>query len=617
MRRRVQVTVFAAWAAVVVTAASGWRAGTKVPASGADATGATITAASGGRTTAAARPASTRPPTQVRQPPWTRGAVCYEVFVRSFYDSDGDGVGDLNGLTSRLDYINDGDPSSRKDLGASCIWLMPVSPSPSYHGYDVTDYYGINKDYGTVADFKRLVAAAHRRGIRVLVDMVLNHTSSEHPHFLQALHDTASPYRTWYRFAPEPPGNGMGPWGTPAWHRSPVRDEYYYGIFGREMPDLNYHTPAVREEAMKIADFWLRDMGVDGLRLDAVQYLVENGSCLMDCAGTHRFLREYAAHIQQVKPGAYTVGEVWDSLGELLTYYPHQLTSYFMFPLSDSLLTAVRRKTVGGMLAGYLRMQDAEPSWRWSPLLTNHDMPRTVTALYGDTARARVAATLLLTLPGMPFVYYGEELGMTGDKPDPRLRTPMQWKPGPGAGFTTAAPWESLQPDSMTTNVADEDADPGSLLNLYRRLIHLRKADDALAAGRLIPLSTAGAHVVAYLRRADDTGTARRDRRDDVVLVVANLDSLAADGVTLASARGAMKPGTYRARSLLDGTDGAPLRVGSDGRIVGYLPRATLSPRQALVLRLVPANPVSSRTHPSIPTTADAPIRAPRRGLSR
>ncbi|MCG6988740.1 MAG: alpha-amylase, partial [Gemmatimonadetes bacterium] len=564
-----------------------------------------------------ALPRPARTPTQVRQPAWTRGAVCYEVFVRSFYDSDGDGIGDLNGLTSRLDYINDGNPSSRKDLGASCIWLMPVSPSPSYHGYDVTDYYGINKDYGTKADFRRFVAEAHRRGIRVLVDMVLNHTSSENPHFLQALRDTASPYRAWYRFAPKIPGDGKGPWGTPAWHRSPVRDEYYYGIFGRAMPDLNYHTPAVREEAMKIADFWLRDMGVDGLRLDAVQYLVEQGRCLMDCAGTHRFLREYAAHIQRVKPGAYTVGEVWDSLGELLTYYPHQLTSYFMFPLSDSLLTAVRRKTAGGMLAGYLRMQDAEPSWRWSPLLTNHDMPRTVTALYGDTARARVAATLLLTLPGMPFVYYGEEIGMTGDKPDPRLRTPMQWRPGPGGGFTTAAPWESLQPDSMTVNVADEDADPGSLLNLYRRLIHLRKDDDALAAGRLIPLSTGSPHVVAYLRRVGDTGTARRDSTDDVVLVVANLDSMAVTGVTVASARGALEPGAYRARSLLGGADGASLRVGPDGRIVGYVPSATLSPRQTLVLRLVPADPASGNTHPSIPTATVAPIRAPQRGPSR
>ena len=228
-------------------------------------------------------------------PAWTRGAVCYEVFVRSFFDSDGDGVGDLNGLAARLDYINDANPASTTDLGASCIWLMPVAASPSYHGYDVSDYYRVQPAYGTNEDFKRLVEQAHRRGIRVLVDMVLNHASSEHPSFQAALRDTTSPYRAWYRFSPTQ--LGKGPWGAEAWHRSPVRDEYYYGVFWKGMPDLNYETPAVREEAKKVATFWLREMGVDGFRLDAVPYLTEEGSCLKDCAGTHAFLREYATHL--------------------------------------------------------------------------------------------------------------------------------------------------------------------------------------------------------------------------------------------------------------------------------------------------------------------------------
>src|SRR6266576_1197182 len=166
-------------------------------------------------------------------PAWTRGAVCYEVFVRSFYDSNGDGIGDLNGLIEKLDYI--------AQLGASCVWLMPVAASPSYHGYDVSDYYKVEPAYGTNDDFKRLVKQAHRRGIVVLVDMVLNHSSSEHPYFQAALHDTTSPYRAWYRFAPQP--LGKGPWGGEAWHRSPVRDEYYYGVFWSGMPDLNYETP--------------------------------------------------------------------------------------------------------------------------------------------------------------------------------------------------------------------------------------------------------------------------------------------------------------------------------------------------------------------------------------
>ncbi|HMA23062.1 MAG TPA: alpha-amylase family glycosyl hydrolase, partial [Gemmatimonadaceae bacterium] len=446
-----------------------------------------------------ARPSPT-PAGPIAAADWTRGAVCYEIFVRSFSDSNGDGIGDINGLTAKLDYVNDGNPRSKADLGASCIWLMPVAESPSYHGYDVSDYYRVERDYGTNDDFKRFVAEAHRRGFRVLVDMVLNHASSEHPTFQAALRDTTSPSRAWYRFSPTP--LGKGPWGAEAWHRSPVRDEYYYGVFWSGMPDLNYETPAVREEAKRIATFWLRDMGVDGFRLDAVPYLIEQGTCMSGCPGTHAFLREYAAHVRSIKPDAYTVGEAWGPISMVMPYYPDQLTSYFGFELADSLIAAVRRGTTGGMLSGYLRLQDTLPAYRWSPFLSNHDGTRTMTMLHGDVNRAKVAATLLLTLPGLPFVYYGEEIGMTGDKPDERLRTPMQWSPHRGLGFTSGTPWESAQPDSFATTVESENADPRSLLNLYRRLIHLRRENAALASGVLVPLSSSHPGVAAYLRRA-------------------------------------------------------------------------------------------------------------------
>ncbi len=529
-------------------------------------------------TPAAAQPSSGRPSAagvpRADAPAWTRGAVCYEVFVRSFFDANGDGTGDLDGLMRKLDYINDGNPASKTDLGASCIWLMPVAQSPSYHGYDVSDYYRVEPAYGTNADFKRFVAAAHRRGIAVLVDMVLNHTSNQNPWFQAALRDTASPYRSWYKFSPTP--LGKGPWGEDAWRRSPVRDEYYWGVFSSEMPDLNYDTPAVHVETEKIATFWLRDMGVDGFRLDAVPYLVEQGSCLIGCPGTHAFLHEYAEHVDSVKPGAYTVGEAWGNVDAQLPYYPDQLTSYFIFEIADSLVAAVRRGTAGGMLAGYLRLQDTLPAYRWSPLLSNHDGTRSMTLLGGDVAKARLAATLLLTLPGLPFVYYGEEIGMTGDKPDPRLRTPMQWSPRTGVGFTTGTPWETAQPDSLTANVATETADPGSLLNLYRRLIHLRKSNPALAAGLLVPLTSGSAQVAAYLRRADG----------HAVLVVANLGE-PVSGVTLTSGAGALPPGRYAARNLLGGPSGAALEVVADGRITGYVPAATLGARESLVLDLV------------------------------
>src|SRR6266550_2393176 len=503
---------------------------------------------------------------QTAGPAWARGAVCYEMFVRSFYDSDGDGIGDLNGLIEKLDYI--------AKLGASCIWLMPVAKSPSYHGYDVSDYYRVEPAYGTNDDFKRLVAAAHRRRIKVLVDMVLNHSSSEHPHFQAALHGTTSPYRAWYRFAPAP--LGKGPHGGDDWHRSPVRDEYYYGVFWSGMPDLNYQTPAVRDEAMKIATFWLRDMDVDGFRLDAVPYLVEEGTCLMGCPGTHAFLHEYAAHIDSVKPGAYTVGEAWGNIDHMMPYYADQLTSYFGFELADSLLSAVRTGSAAGLLTGFLRLQDTLPAYRWSPFLSNHDQTRVLTALGGDVTRAKLAATLLLTLPGLPFIYYGEEIGMTGDKPDPRLRTPMQWSARPGLGFTSGTAWESAQSDSLTTTVAAQDADPGSLLNLYRRLIHLRRENEALAVGKLVPLSAASSQVVAYLRRAGN----------HAVLVVANLGATAVSRVSIGSVAGVLPAGRYTPRNLLGGPNGRSLQVDAYGRIREYVPVATIGPRESLVLDL-------------------------------
>ncbi|HEX8243879.1 MAG TPA: alpha-amylase family glycosyl hydrolase [Longimicrobium sp.] len=517
---------------------------------------------------------------QAPNPPagkWKLGGTCYEVFVRSFQDSNGDGIGDLNGLTQRLDYINDGNPRTQRDLGADCIWLMPVAESPSYHGYDATNYYRVEPDYGTNEDFKRFMAQAHRRGIRVLVDMVLNHASSEHPFFQQALRDTASPYRSWFRWSPTPLGNG--PWGSPAWRKSPVRDEYYYAVFWEGMPDLNYQTPAVREEANKVADFWLREMGVDGFRLDAVPYLVEEGTVLAGAPGTHALLRDYAAHVRSVNPGAFTVGEVWDSVGAMLPYYPDQLDSYFAFELSDALLNAVRTGQAARMLDGYLRLQQAMPADRWSPFLRNHDQTRTLTVLGGDVRKARVAATLLLTLPGLPFVYYGEEIGMTGDKPDERLRTPMQWSRAAHGGFTTGTPWQALQPDSMTTNVAAQEGDPNSLLNLHRRLIHLRAQNPALASGRLVPLTAGSPQVAAYLRR-----DGRR-----AVLVVANLGTTPASGVALGSDGGALTAGRYTPRSLLGAGSAAPLVVRADGRVQGYVPARTLAPLEVRVLDLTRA----------------------------
>ncbi len=230
------------------------------------------------------------------------------------------------------------------------------------------------------------------------------------------------------------------------------------------------------------------------------------------------------------------------------------------------------------MLAGYLRLQDTLPSYRWAPFLSNHDGTRAMTMLGGDARRAKVAATLLLTLPGLPFVYYGEEIGMIGDKPDERLRTPMQWAPRQGLGFTTGKPWEAAQPDSFTTTVESQDADSSSLLTLYRRLIHLRKTNGALANGELSQLSANNPGVVAYVRRAGNSA----------VLVVVNLGGTAADSVALSSTASVLPSGRYDARNLLGGADGASLEMAADGQLHGYQPLSrALNPGESLVLDLI------------------------------
>ena len=522
----------------------------------------------------AAAPRAQSSPRQL--PEWTKGATCYEIFVRSFKDSNGDGIGDIPGLISKLDYINDGNPKSRSDLGARCIWLMPIAESPSYHGYDATDYYTVERDYGTNADFKQLMTEAHKRGIKVLVDMVLNHSSNEHPFFRAALMDTTSPYRAMYRFSTTDSAS-KGPWGQLAWHRNPYRNEYYYGVFWSGMPDLNYENAITREEAKKIATYWLQEMNVDGFRLDAVPYLVEEGKVLAGSEATHAVLREFAAHVRSINPESYTVGEVWDSVGAMLPYYPDELDSYFAFELSDAILNAVRTADAKKIYPGYQRLLRVVSGERFSPFLRNHDESRARTELGGSMAKQKVASFLLLTLPGLPFVYYGEEIGMIANKPDERLRTPMQWTNEPGAGFTTGKPWQQLQEDSATTTVAAQDKDPGSLLNLHRKLIHLRAENSALGHGALIPLETSDSSVAAFLRQDGDR----------TVLVVANLSEKPRRRVALATLEMVLQKGTYYPRNLVGPDRGATLIVGSNGRIGSYRPLLKLEPLTGYIFELV------------------------------
>ncbi len=279
-------------------------------------------------------------------------------------------------------------------------------------------------------------------------------------------------------------------------------------------------------------------MHVDGFRLDAVRHLVEVGNEVSNTPPTHQVLRDFGQYVRGIAPQSYTIGEVWDNPDVILTYYPDQLDAYFAFPISEALIEAVRTGKAGGLLPTVAQFQRAVPAYRFAPFQRNHDQTRTMTALANDTAGARLAVTILLTLPGVPFVYYGEEIGMTGDKPDERLRTPMQWTAS-SRGFSSGKPWEVPQADSLTANVAAQERRPNSLLKLYRWLMRLRGNDAALREGRLEPVETGNDALLAYMRK-DGTGQ---------VLVIANLGTTPA---TLAlrgrySYRSLLTPGRSRA----------------------------------------------------------------------
>ncbi len=333
------------------------------------------------------------------------------------------------------------------------------------------------------SDFKRLVAAAHERGVKVILDLVLNHTSSEHPWFKEAAKNPQSPYRDWFLWSKDNPAYST-PWGSPAWHRTPGAKDYFYGIFWEGMPDLNYRNPAVTKEAEDISAFWLKDMGADGFRLDAIKHLIEDGKIQEDTPETHAWLRGYRTFLQSVKPDAFTVGEIFGGSYQLPAYFPDQLDTYFEFGIADGLIKATNDGKAVILTAAVKTSMANLPYQRFAPFLTNHDQERVRDLFLDNEGKAKIAATALLTLPGLPFVYYGEEIGMLGTKPDEKIRTPLAWdgtdKTG---GFTTGKPWEPLQAKYPERNIAAESADPNSQLNLYRKLIHLHTGHPALATG--------------------------------------------------------------------------------------------------------------------------------------
>ncbi len=507
--------------------------------------------------------------------PWWNDTVFYEIFVRSFYDSNGDGIGDLNGLISKLDYLNDGDPATTADLGVTALWLMPVHPSPVYHGYAVTDYYSINPQYGTLDDFRRLVAEAHKRGIRIILDLVLNHTSNQHPWFVAA-QDPQSTYRNWYVWSATDPG-WTGAAGQPAWVAS--GSAYYYAYFDPSMPDLNYTNPAVTDKMDDVVRFWLTDVGADGFRLDAAQYLIEEGSVQSNSALTHQWYKSFRRFYKGLNSQVLTVGEVWNNSAIVSDYLQgDELDLAFDFDLAAAFIVSARVGTVDTVRRVFSADLATFRPGQFATFLSNHDQNRVLSQLAGKPEKGRVAASMLLTAPGVPFVYYGEELGMLGQKPDEQIRAPMQWSREPSGGFTLGTPWEPPQPDFVAgKNVAAETADAGSLLSHYRALIGLRNEHAALRVGEAAFVDATTPALYALLR----SGTG------ETLLTAINLSGEAVSGYSLTLATGPLAAGeSYRAVPLMGSGPCADLTANAQGGFDGYTPLPDLAPYSTLIIQL-------------------------------
>ncbi len=450
---------------------------------------------------------------------WWHDAVIYQIFVRSFRDGNGDGIGDLKGVISKLDYLNDGNPRTQGDLGIDAIWLSPIFESPSYHGYDVTNYRRIHRDYGTMQDFRKLVREAHRRGIRIILDLVINHTSSQHPWFREAASSPRSSKRSWYIWRSSDP-HWTQPWNSSisVWHS--LGKAFFYGLFWRGMPDLNLRHPAVKKEIASITRYWL-NRGVDGFRLDAARYLFADGSGKLqaDRPLTHRFWRSYRRFCKKNNPQTLLLGEIWSSLNSIASYCRgDEFDLAFHFPLSKAIFDAVTSMSHEPLLPFFKSSSPLRASCA-ALFLSNHDQERIFSQLNGQLDLMRMATWLLLTLPGTPVIYYGEEVHLPNAQghDDRAKRAPMPWDASKNAGFSPVRPWYPLAPTK--TNVLAQQKRPSSLWHLYRSLIALRHRFVALRRGKMKLIS----HLVAA-KKSSSTLVFLREFAAQKVIVLLNLN---------------------------------------------------------------------------------------------
>ncbi|MFC1513908.1 alpha-amylase family glycosyl hydrolase [candidate division KSB1 bacterium] len=425
-----------------------------------------------------------------------RNGVTYEILVLSFADSDGDGKGDINGLTQKLDYI--------KNLGAEAVWLLPLSPSPSYHKYDVTDYYDIHPDYGSLDDFKKFIHEAHENDIKVIIDLVINHTSSLHPWFLEAKSDRNSPYRDYYVWAKDEEietqfsREEKGAFGQNVWYRNQGDDQKYYAYFYYGMPDLNFDNPAVRNEAFKIGRYWLEEIGVDGFRLDAAKHIFPDDRS----EDNQKWWVEFRKEMRKIRKDVYLVGEVMDNT-EIITPYFEGLDALFNFPAASDILDAVKNENSGKLVDNLIKTRNVygavSEDFLDAVFLTNHDQNRVMSVFEGNIGHAKIAASILMTLPGAPYIYYGEELGMFGRKPDEYIREPFIWSEDVNEFQTN---WIEARYSTESTVISAEKQllDENSLLSHYRSLISLRKRSNTLLHGEIGRNGIKSSNILSYFR---------------------------------------------------------------------------------------------------------------------
>ena len=489
---------------------------------------------------------------------WYKDAIIYQVHVRTFYDSNGDGIGDFQGLEQKLDYL--------QELGISAIWLMPFFPSPLRDdGYDIADYYSVHSSYGTLDDFRKFLKAAHDRGIRVIIEMVLNHTSEQHPWFQESRSSQDNPRRDWYVWSDTDTrykgariiflDTEMSNW---AW--DPISKSYYWHRFFSHQPDLNYDNPAVRQEMWNVMKFWL-EMGVDAFRLDAVPYLVEReGTSCENLPETHEILKDLRRKLDKEFPGRMLLAEANQWPADLRPYFGDgdEFHMAFHFPLMPRMFMGVKledRKPITEILQ---QTPEIPPSCQWCLFLRNHDeltlemvkdlerdymydayaqnktmrinlgiRRRLAPLLDNDRRRIELMNGILMSLPGTPIVYYGDEIGMgdninLGDRNG--VRTPMQWSGGWNGGFSGADPESLYAPlilnpvyGYQAVNVLSQRRSEHSLLSWMRRIIAVRRSTGVFGKGSIEFLYPANHRVLAYVRQLGK----------ETVLAVNNLSSAA------------------------------------------------------------------------------------------